>query len=62
MISIDFQITKDNLTFKDAIVLEDNHGLSDMEIETMKQKRFDDWYAIVTAPSEEPVATPSEEE
>jgi hypothetical protein len=53
MISIDFEITKDNLTFKDAIVLEDNHGLSDVEIEVMKQQRFDNWYAIVTAVNEE---------
>jgi hypothetical protein len=53
MISIDFEITRDNLTFKDAIVLEDNHGLSDTEIEAIKQQRFDNWYTIVTAVSEE---------
>jgi hypothetical protein len=57
MINIEFEITKDDYTFKDAIILEDNHGLSDEQIDTMKQKRFDDWYAIVTAPSEEQPVT-----
>lgn len=53
MVSIDFEITKDGYTFRDAIVLPDDHGLSEEQIEAMKQKRFDDWYAIVTAPQEE---------
>ena len=53
MISIDFEITKDGYTFRDAIVLPENHGMTDEQIEQIKQKRFDDWYAIVTAPSEE---------
>lgn len=61
MVKIDFEITKDGYTFKDAIVLEDNHGLSDAQIEAIKQKRFDDWYAIVTAPQEESVEQPTEE-
>ena len=49
----EFEITKDGMTFRDAIVLPAGHGLSEADIEAMKQKRFDDWYAIVTAPSEE---------
>ena len=53
MVSIEFEITKDGMTFRDAIVLPPDHGLSEADIEAMKQKRFDDWYAIVTAPSEE---------
>jgi hypothetical protein len=57
MINIEFEITKDEYTFKDAIVLEDTHGLSDEQINAMKQKRFDDWYAIVTVPSEEQPVT-----
>ena len=51
---IDFEITKDGYTYRDAIVLPDDHGLSDAEIEAMKQARFDAWYALVTAPVEEP--------
>ena len=52
MISIDFEFTKDNHTFKDAIVLPDDHTLTDAEIEAMKQQRFDNWYAIITNPVE----------
>ena len=55
MIKIDFEITQYGHTFKDAIVLPDDHTLTDMEIEAMKQKRFDDWYAIITAPQKESV-------
>ena len=50
---INFEISQDGYTLKDAIVLTDNHNLTDAEIEAMKQKRFDDWYAIVTAPQPE---------
>jgi hypothetical protein len=53
MVSIEFEFTKDGMTFKDAIVLEDNHTLSEQDIDAMKQKRFDDWYAVVTAPQEQ---------
>lgn len=53
MINIDFEITQDGYTFKDCICLEDNHSFTDAEIEAMKQQRFNNWYAIVTAPSEE---------
>jgi len=53
MIKIEFEITKDGYTLKDAIVLPENHGMTNEQIEAIKQKRFDDWYAIVTAPSEE---------
>jgi hypothetical protein len=53
MVSIEFEIIKDGYSFKDAIVLPDDHQLSESDIEAMKQKRFDDWYAVVTAPQEE---------
>lgn len=53
MISIQYEITKDGFTFKDAIVLPVEHGFTDAQIEEIKQKRFDDWYAIVIAPTEE---------
>lgn len=53
MISIYFEITKDGYTFKDAIVLPENHGLSDEQIEAMKQARFDAWYTLITTPQEE---------
>jgi hypothetical protein len=53
MVKINFELSKDGYSFKDAIVLPVGHGFTDAQIEEMKQKRFDDWYAIVTAPSEE---------
>jgi hypothetical protein len=52
---IDFEIEKDGYKLKDAIHLPDNHKLTEQEIEQIKQKRFDDWYAIVSAPSEDTV-------
>jgi hypothetical protein len=55
MQTIKFEISQDGYTLKDAIVLPDGTNLPEAEIEAMKQKRFDDWYAIVTAPSEEVV-------
>lgn len=51
---IDFEITKDGYTFRDALVFPDDAVPSDAEIEAMKQARFDAWYAIVTNPPEEP--------
>ena len=57
MISIDFEMSKDGYTFKDAIVLPDDHKLSEEDIEAIKQKRFDDWYALVTAPSEDEIVS-----
>lgn len=53
MITIEFEKTDGTYTLKDAIVLPDDHGLTDVEIEAIKQKRFDDWVAIVTAPQPE---------
>ena len=50
MITIEFEKTDGTHTLKDAIILPENHGLTDAEIEAIKQKRFDDWLAIVTAP------------
>jgi hypothetical protein len=56
MIKIDFELSRDGYSFKDAIVLPVDHGFTEAQIEEMKQKRFDDWYAIVTAPALEPIA------
>lgn len=55
MIKIDFEITKNRMTLKDAIHLPKNHQYTEAQIEAMKQKRFDDWYAIVTAPQKDEV-------
>ena len=50
MIKIDFEING----FRDALHLADDHGLSDTEIDAMKQARYDKWDAFVKNP---PVAT-----
>jgi hypothetical protein len=52
MITINFELSRDGHTFKDAIVLPVSHGFTETQIEEIKQKRFNDWYAIVTAPDE----------
>ena len=46
MIKIDFIING----FSDALHLADEHGLTDAEIEAMKQARYDKWHDYVTNP------------
>ena len=46
MIKIDFEING----FSDALHLADEHGLSDVEIETMKQARYDKWKDFIDNP------------
>ena len=48
---IDFSFSSQHGTFSDALHLPDDHGLSDEQIEAMKQARFDNWIAIITAPA-----------
>ena len=52
---IDFSFSSPHGTFADALHLEDDHGLSDEQIEAMKQARFDNWIAVITAPPSEEV-------
>lgn len=62
MITIKIEISRDGYTLKDAIVLPDNHDLTEAQIEAIKQTRWDNWFAIVTAPQpEEEVEKPTEE-
>jgi hypothetical protein len=56
---IDFSFSSEYGTFSDALHLPDDHGLSDEQIEAMKQQRFDNWIAVITAPPVE--ETPIEE-
>lgn len=53
MIKIDFEFQAQYGVFRDALYLPDDHGLSDAEIDALKQQRFDNWLAIVTP--QEPV-------
>lgn len=58
MIKIDFEFDSTYGVFRDALHLPDDHGLSDAEIDAMKQQRFDNWIAIVNPP---PVESPQQE-
>jgi predicted Zn-dependent peptidase len=52
--SISFEITKDEYTFKDAIVYDDSiESFTPEQILDMQQARFDAWYIVVTTPVEE---------
>jgi len=54
---IDFSFDTQYGKFADAIVLPDNHNLSDKTIEVLKQQRLDNWIAVVTyVPTEEELA------
>jgi len=46
MVKIDFTIEG----FSDALWLADNHGLTDAEIEAMKQARYEKWHEYITNP------------
>ena len=50
MIKIDFEMTDGTHTYRDAIHLPEDHTLTDEEIESIKQTRFANWVAAVTAP------------
>lgn len=52
MITITFELSRDAYFFRDAIVFPEGHGFTSAQIEEIKQKRFDDWHSIVTAPGE----------
>lgn len=54
---IDFEFQTPHGKFADALYLPDDHGLSDSEIEAMKEQRRDNWIAVVTAPPPEESTT-----
>lgn len=47
---IDFSFETQYGRFADALHLPDDHGLTDAEIEAMKQQRLNNWLAIVSPP------------
>jgi len=63
MVSIEFEMTRDGMTFRDAIVLPIGHGYTSEQLEELKQQRFDAWYEAVSQEElEEAMVNPSEEE
>ena len=57
---IDFEFTTAHGLFRDALHLPDDHAFTDEEIQAMKQRRVDNWIAVVTAPSVEEVTSTDE--
>lgn len=55
-VRIDFRLTRPDgsCEFRDALVLPDDHGLSEAEILAMQQERYDAWYIAVTTPPPPP--------
>jgi hypothetical protein len=52
MIKIDFEFETQYGKFSDALHLSDDHGLSNADIEAMKQQRLTNWLAVIEAPQE----------
>lgn len=50
---IDFSFDTKYGTFNDAIVLPDDHNLTNEQIESLKQERLNNWIAIIETPREE---------
>lgn len=50
MLKIDFEFQTEHGLFRDALHLPDDHGLTDAQIEAMKEQRRDNWIAVVTSP------------
>lgn len=57
MIKIDFKIDDGRYSFSDALHLPVNHTYTEQEIEAMKQARFNNWVAVITAPPPPPEET-----
>lgn len=52
---IDFEFQTEYGLFRDALHLPDDHGLTDEQIEAMKQERVSNWIAVVSTPPSEEV-------
>jgi hypothetical protein len=50
MITIDFERTDGNYTFRDAIILPDDHALTEEQIEEIKDRRWSEWLKVLTSP------------
>ena len=44
--------------FRDALYLPDDHGLTDDQVQALKQERLDNWLSIVSAASNAPPPEP----
>lgn len=53
MVTIDFEVETENGTYRDAIILPDDHGLTAAEIEEIKSARVASWIAMLEAAAQE---------
>lgn len=54
MVTVNFTFNSEKYgQFSDALHLPDDHGLSDVEIEALKQQRFDSWLNFITTPPQD---------
>lgn len=55
MTKIDFEFTTQHGVFRDALYLEDDHALTNDQINALKQERLDNWlYSVENPPVPEP--------
>ena len=49
---IDFEFTTPYGVFRDALYLDDDHQLTEAEVNALKQERLDNWLAAIESPPE----------
>ena len=49
---IDFEFNTEHGVFRDSIHLPENHGLSDVEIDLIKQERLSSWLLLLNPPEQ----------
>jgi hypothetical protein len=54
MEKIVFEYTTQYGTFRDALYLPEDHGLSDTDINALKKERLNNWLALIEAASNPP--------
>jgi len=47
MVTIDFEMSHEGMVYRDALVLPDDHNMSDEQIEAIKQQRFANWIGLL---------------
>lgn len=52
---IEFEFQTIHGAFRDALYLPDDHGLTDAQLDELKQERLDNWVAVVSNPSSDGV-------
>ena len=50
MVKIDFEFDTPQGVFRDALHLPDDHGMTDDEVQALKDQRLANWLAIVAPP------------